>query len=413
MRAHVPDRLPTPDDAWSRVAERWCPPDLPIESVPLLSALGRVTAVAICSALDSPPFDRAAMDGYAVRAADVQRCERLRIAGAVPIGSLAETTLAEGHAISVATGSMIPRGADAVINLERTERTDAEIEISGAVDPGDNIVRRGEDVRCGAVALSAGRRLRPQDIGLLASLGHLHVSVRRRPAVAVLTTGDELRAPGDQLGPGQIYDCNAYSLAAQVQDAGGEVRIFRRLPDDADAIAAAVREHLGEAEITLLSGGSSVGTKDLTIDVLRTIPGTDIVVDGVAAKPGRPSIVAIVSERLVIGIPGNPVAAMVAFEMFGYRAVSRLLQIHPQETAVPRSCVRLEAFLETDIPSRLGREDYARVTVRAAARGGWLATLVQGTSSHLSSMVRADGFVVAPVGADGLRAGDLVEVTMF
>src|ERR1700730_11208516 len=178
IRAPVPDRLPTPDDAWSRVAERWCPPELPIESVPLLAALGRVTAVAIRSALDSPPFDRAAMDGYAVRAADLQRCERLRIAGSVPMGSLAVTTLAEGDAISVATGSMIPRGADAVINLERTDRTDADIEISGAVGPGDNIVRRGEDVRCGAVVLSAGRRLRPQDIGLLASLGHLHVPCR-------------------------------------------------------------------------------------------------------------------------------------------------------------------------------------------------------------------------------------------
>jgi molybdopterin biosynthesis enzyme len=328
-----------PDDAWSRVAERWCPPELPIESVPLLSALGRVTALAIRSALDSPPFDRAAMDGYAVRAADVQRCERLRIAGAVPTGSLAETMLAEGDAISVATGSMIPRGADAVVNVERTERADADIEISGAVDPGDNIVRRGEDVRCGAVVLSAGRRCGRKTSGCW--------------------------------------------------------------------------RHLGEVKITLLSGGSSVGAKDLTIDVLGAIPGAAVVVDGVAAKPGRPSIVATEAERLVIGIPGNPVAAMVAFEMFGLRALARLLQIHPQETTLPRRRVRLEAFLEADIPSRLGRHDYARVMVRAAARGGSLATLVEGTSSHLSSMVRVDGFVVAPAEVDGLRAGHLVEVTMF
>jgi molybdopterin molybdotransferase len=420
--------LPGPADAWARVVERWTPPTLPGEAVALLDAPGRVIAVEVRSPLDSPPFDRSAMDGYAVRAADLagvgeETREALTVVGEVRMGQPAGTALEAGQAMWVATGSMLPPGSDAVVNVERTETSTpagegvARVRVAGAVAVGDNVVYRGADLKRGDVVLRPGRRLRPQDVAVLASLGQTEVEVVRRPRVAVLVTGDELRAPGEALEPGQIYNSNAYALAAQVALAGGLPELWPPIPDDLDAVAGALREALARAEVVLVSGGSSVGIKDLTVQALEVIPGTEVIVHGVATRPGRPSILATAGDRLVVGIPGNPVSAIISFEMFGRPALQRLLRLSPEETAVPRGGARLVARLEAPISSTRGRQDYARVSLRAAEPGEagvrWLASPVPGTSAILTSMVFADGLVVVPPEAAQLREGEEVEVTTF
>ncbi len=407
--------LPSPAEAWTRVAARWQAPHLATEQVALLEALDRVVAREVVSPLDSPPFDRSAMDGYAVRSTDLPEGPdrpELTTAGEVPMGTAATAMLGPGQAIWVATGSMIPPGADAVVNVERTEVTARRLRIVGPVPPGDNIVIRAADLALGDVVLRPGRRLRPQDVAVLASLGYPMVEVVRRPRVAILLTGDELRAPGQPLAPGQIYNSNGYALAAQALRLGGQPHIVDTIPDDLAAVTNALRSAVAQAELVLISGGSSVGVKDLTVQALEALPGAEVLVHGVATRPGRPTILAIVSDCLVIGIPGNPVSAMVSFAMFGQPALQRLLRLSAEELAVPRGGAVVQARLEGEITSKRGRQDYARVALRAEA-GAWLARPVPGASSILTSMVFADGLVIVPPNAERLRPGDEVTVTTF
>lgn len=407
--------LPSPAEAWARVATRWQAPHLATEQVALLEALDRVVAREVVSPLDSPPFDRSAMDGYAVRSTDLPEGPdrpELTTAGEVPMGTAATAMLGPGQAIWVATGSMIPPGADAVVNVERTEVTAGRLRIVGPVPPGDNIVTRAADLAQGDVVLRPGRRLRPQDVAVLASLGYPTVEVVRRPRVAILLTGDELRAPGQPLAPGQIYNSNGYALAAQALRLGGQPHIAETIPDDLAAVTNALRSAVAQAELVLISGGSSVGVKDLTVQALEALSGAEVLVHGVATRPGRPTILATVSDCLVIGIPGNPVSAMVSFAMFGQPALQRLLRLSAEELAVPRGGAVVQARLEGEITSKHGRQDYARVALRAEA-GAWLARPVLGASSILTSMVFADGLVTVPPNAERLRPGDEVTVTTF
>ncbi|HWE61409.1 MAG TPA: gephyrin-like molybdotransferase Glp [Chloroflexota bacterium] len=416
MRDAACHELPSPDVAWMRVRSRWAPPRVPDERVALLDALGRVTAQPVCSPLDSPPFDRAAMDGYAVRAGDLTpelSRPSLSVVGEVPMGRAAMQRVEAGEAIWVATGSMIPPGADAVVNVERTHTAPARVCIQGPVHPADHIVRRASAFCAGAPVLGAGHRLRPQDVAVLASLGLPEVTVVRQPRVAILVTGDELRLPEERLEPGQIYTSNGYALAAQVRLAGGVVALWPLIPDDLHAITAALDEALAQAELVLISGGSSVGTKDLTIQALEATTGAAVLVHGVAARPGRPTIVATVGDRLVIGIPGNPMAAMIAFLMFGHPALELLVRLCPQAAAGTHGGRRLVARLAEDLPSQPGRQEYICVRLEASAEGGVRAVPVRGSSSSLSSMLCSDGLVVVPPQADQFGMGKEVEVTVF
>jgi len=410
------DPLPTPTQAWNLVACQWTMPEARHEATPLLEAVGRVTAHAVHSPCDSPPFDRAAMDGYAVRAADLagsRAGETLRVVGEVRMGQPAELDLDAGQAIWVATGSMIPPGADAVVNVERTRTVAGQVCVEGPVKLGDHISRRASDLPKGAAVLGAGRRLRPQDAAVLASLGLAHVLVMRKPRVAILLTGDELCLPGESLAPGQIYTSNGYALAGQIAQAGGNAVVWPLLPDDLGAIVAAFQEALATADLILISGGSSVGKRDLTAQALEATAGTRLLVEGVAAKPGRPSIVATVGDRLVIGIPGNPMAAMISFAMFGEPALRALLRLSAEETAAPRGGGRLVARLTAPLTSRRGRQEYIPVRLEPAGDRGWGAAPVSGTSAGLAGMVYADGLITVAPEVDCLTAGKEVEVTVF
>jgi len=408
-----------PPEAWARVLAAWRPPaPAAQEDVPLLEARGRVLATDAHAPLDSPAFDRSAMDGYAVRAADTAGASddtpaRLTFAGDVPMGAASAITVGPGRAAWVATGSMIPAGADGVVMVELTAREDDDVLLRHRAAPGDNIVRRGDDLRAGALVLRAGHTLRPQDVAALASMGLAEAPVRPRPRVAVISGGDELVSPGAPLRAGQIYDSNSYALAAQVASWGGEARVLSRMPDQLEAVREALARAIREADIVLLSGGSSVGVKDLTATAIDAAGKPGVVVHGVAMRPGRPTIVGVVDGVLVIGIPGNPVSAMVACEVFARPAIEALLGVVPARAAGAVGDYSARGTLTEIVRSQAGRQDYVRVALSHTDDGALAVSPVPGGSGVIRSMVDAAGLLVVPSERESLQQGETVEVRLF
>ena len=406
-----------PAAAWDRVREVWQPALMAPEEVGLAEALARVLATHISADFDSPPFDRSAVDGYALRSDDAstaanQTPVRLSYVGDIPMGADAYITVGRGQAAWVATGSMIPPGSDAVTMVERTTRDGDGVVIREPARSGDNIVRRGDDVRKGDQVLRTGQALRPQDVAVLASLGVARVMVRRRPRVAIIAGGDELVTPGEPLTAGQIYDSNAFAMAAQVVCWGGQAVTLPRVPDRADAVRAALESATRDSEIVLLSGGSSVGVKDLTADAIDSIGRPGVVVHGVAMRPARPTIIGVIGASLVIGIPGNPVSAMIASEAFARPALETLLGIQPVRVAGTMGNYTVRGILASAVRSQVGRQDYVRVRMERSPDGD-LVHPVPGGSSALSSMVGAHGLLVVPPEQETLQPGDVVDVSLF
>ncbi len=411
------DWLP-PAEAWRRVLAAWGPPPpLAAHRVALAAAHHRVLATDIWAPADSPLFDRSAVDGYAVRSADAAGAEpeapaRLAYAGEVSMGAASAIAVGPGQAVWVATGAMLPADADGVIMVERTARDAEMVLLRQAVPAGDNVVRRGADLRAGDLVLRAGHTLRPQDVAVLASMGLAAVDVREHPRVAVIAGGDELAPPGQPLGPGQIYDANSYAMAAQIEAWGGEPHILPRVPDQPDAVEEALRQAVGEAHLVLLSGGSSVGVKDLSAEAIDAVGTPGVVVHGVAMRPGRPTIVGVVDGVLVVGIPGNPVSAMVACEVFARPAVETLLGVAPARVAGVTGDGVVTGRLAARVASQQGRQDYVRVRL-TRKDGGTTVEPVPGGSGVIRSMVDADGLLIVPPDRADLAAGETVEVHLF
>lgn len=410
-----------PAAAWARLLAAWQPLPVEAEDAPLLDAAGRVLAIPVIAPLDSPSFDRSAVDGYAVRADDTAPATRdaplrLQFAGEVEMGAQSAVAVGPGEAVWVATGAMIPIGADAMVMVERTERDGGAVLLRQPVPLGDNIVRRGDDLGAGDLVLRAGRRLRPQDVAVLASMGLARVPVRRKPRVAIISGGDELVTPGEPLGSGQIYNSNSYGLAAQVEAWGAAPRVLPRVPDQPDAVRDALAGAVGEADVVLLSGGSSVGLKDLTADAINAVAAVSsspgVVVHGVAMRPGRPTLAGVVAGKLVIGIPGNPVTAMVTCEVFARPAIEVLLGLESAREAGEAGDYATSGRLAVRVRSQKGRQDYVRV--RLVREGDTLAVHpVPGGSGIIRSMVDADGLLVVPPEREAIEAGETVEVRLF
>jgi len=305
---------------------------------------------------------------------------------------------------------MLPPGADAVVMLEYTqELADQTLEVYRSVAPLENVVQQGEDVAAGSAVLPAGLRLRPQDVGLLAALGVTSVQVRRQPRVAIIATGDEIVPPEAPLQHGQMRDANSYALAAQVAAQGGEPLLLGIVPDRLEALVASVERALETMDLILLSGGSSVGTRDLTIAAIQSFPGAEILVHGVAISPGKPTILARIGAKPLFGLPGHPVSAMVVMEVLVRPVLRRLLG---QTDSTPTWGRTVTASLSRNVASTPGREDFIRVRVRQD--GGILrAEPVLGKSGLISTMVKADGWVRIPLNAEGLEQGERVEVLLF
>lgn len=380
------------------------------EEMSFYRARGRVLAEDVVSDVDVPPFDRSAVDGYAVKAedtfgADEENPIELSVVGSVEIGVPPEIELGEGEAVKIMTGAPLPEGADAAVMVEYTKLEDDRLEVSRALSPGKNVSARGEDVKSGQKVLSRGRVLRPQDIGMLASVGELQVKVARKPGVAIIATGSELREPGERLEPGQITGVNQYSLEAGVVRCGGVPARFGLVPDELESLMKVVKS-ASRQDMVLVSGSTSVGEQDLMPDVISELG--ELLLHGVAIRPGGPTAFGVIEDTPIFALAGFPVASLVAFDML-VRPALRAMQGLPAERDYPL----VQAKLTRKISSSLGRADVVRVKLKEED-GERLAEPIRITGSGiLSSMTRADGFVVVPEDLEGFDEGREVEVELY
>jgi molybdopterin molybdotransferase len=405
-------KVKTPEQVRKILIETTRP--LSSETINIQDSLGRVLAGDINSPVDLPGFERATMDGFAIRAKDTFGASSgspayLNLIGEVKMGESASIKVSQGKAIRVSTGSMMPDGADAVVMVEYTEFLDDEtVEVTRSVAPGDNTVKKDEDLRVGEMMLRKGHVIRPQDIGALAGAGIMFVNAVRQPRVAIISSGDEIISPEQMPEIGQIRDINSYSLSSLTQQAGGIPIKIGIVKDSYDLLRAEMIKTLENADIAIISGGSSVGARDVTIDVIRSLDNADILVHGVSIKPGKPTILAKVGDKHVFGLPGNPVSVMVTFELF-VSFLIRLLMGIEQPIWEPRY---VKAKLSKNVASAPGREDYVCVRL-VKSDDGFLAEPVLGKSATISMMVKADGLVKIPLEVEGLEAGTSVDIIIF
>ncbi len=389
---------------------------LPLEkqTVPLMEALGRYLAEDLISPEDLPPFARATMDGYAVQARDVFGAREsepvlLRLKGEIPMGTAPDFVLEPGEASRIATGGMLPEGADAVVMVEYTEEIGELVEIRRPVSPGENVILKGEDAKASEILLSQGTKLTPGKIGLLASAGITQIPVRRPPQVAIISTGDELVPPQERPAPGQIRDVNSYSLGAAVREAGGIPLLMGIIPDEIKDLFQAIKRALDQADVVLISGGSSVGVRDYTLRCLSDLPGAELICHGIAVRPGKPTILARVGNKAVFGLPGQMVSALLIFYL-----LVRPLLLHLQgasEKDLKLASVRARA--SRNIPSAQGREDYIRVKLyRDQDQNLWAEPIFR-RSGLISSMAQADGLLRIPERNEGIYQGEEAEVFLF
>lgn len=368
------------------------------ETVPLLECAGRVLASAISSPVDVPGFTRSAMDGYAVRAEETPGS--LELTGESLPGRGFAGTVGPGQAVRITTGAPLPAGADAVLMAEFADERDGRVLARESARPGKHIVRIGEDVTKGSEVLLAGRQLRPQDVGLLASIGIASVPVVRRPRVAILVTGDELLPPGSAPEGVRIVDSNSPMLAALVARDGGVCLPVSYVSDRFEAVRDAI--HFADADVILVSGGSSVGTEDHAPRAVASLG--ELAVHGIALRPAGPTGIGFLPSRLVFLLPGNPVSCLCAYDLFAGRAIR---QLGGRSTAMPYRTTRLP--LSTGVSSVAGRVDYVRVRVSS----GTVEPLASGGASNLSSTVNADGFILVEADQAEVKAGESVEVWLY
>jgi molybdopterin molybdotransferase len=380
------------------------------EIVSLDEALGRVPAEPVLAPRPLPGFARATVDGFAVRAADTYGASEglpsyLDLIGEARMGRPPEVELRPGAAVAIATGAPLPPGADSVIMVEHTQAALPElVEVVRPVAPGDGMVRADEDAAAGAELAPAGRPLRSHDLGMLAAAGLTELAVRARPRVTIVSTGDELvPAATPELEVGQVRDSTAPALAALVREAGGEPRHAGIVPDDREALAATLRAALPDSDVLLVSAGSSVGARDETAAAIASLGEPGIWCHGLAFRPGKPTLLADCGGVPVIGLPGNPRSALVVFRVVAapiVRLVGGCTEPPPEPS--------VRARLDRNLPSAAGRVD----VVQARVRDG-VATPLFGSSSLLSILTGADGYLVVAEPATGLAAGSEVEVTLY
>ena len=375
------------------------------EEVDLLECAGRVLSIDIAAEVNIPPFARAAMDGYAVRGEDTFGASdydpiELELIGEVLPGQRFEGTLSSGQAVRIMTGAPAPRGADAVVMAEVCTERDERLDVREAVSPGKNVAPVGEDIRAGEVVLRAKRLLRPQDAGLLASIGVASVRCTRRPKVRLVITGDELLPPGSRPEGSRIVDSNSVILRGLVARDGGEVLPHEILPDRVERIRAVLET--ADCDVVLVSGGSSVGKEDYAPRLVAELGSLDF--HGIAMRPSSPTGVGRIGDRWVFLLPGNPVSCLCAYEFFAGPTVRTL---GGRSRAWPHR--RVVVSLGRKISSMVGRDDYVRVAIEK----GRAVPLSTSGASILSSTVRADGFLIVPREREGMPEGTEVELLLY
>jgi len=372
--------------------------------VDLSAALGRILAENVIAEGNLPPFDRSAVDGYAVRAQDTFEASQFN-------PKILKLTQGNGvdpkEAKQIWTGNTLPPGANAVVMIEHTHRIGEGIEVWASLTPGENVSRKGEDVKRGEVALKAGTRLRAHHMALLAALGKTSVNVIKKPLVAILSTGNELVELGREPEPHQVIDVNRLALSSMCLELGAETLDLGIVRDDAEEIGAKIREGLGKADGIIVTGGTSVGYADLVPTVVGRMGKPGIIVHGIAMRPGMPTALAVLENKPVFIFSGNPVAAMVGFEVFARPLILKLLGVESE----PRPMVK--ARLTQRVASTLGRRVFLRVKVFEEG-GDFFAEPIRVTGSGiLTTMTKANGYVIISENREGVDQGEWVTVHLF
>ena len=392
-------------DRFSAVSEK---------TIPMDDVLGRVLVTDLTAPEDLPDFFKSTMDGYAVQTRNTFGATEsmpalLEIIGEVSMGEANKIQVNSGQAVKIPTGGMLPKGADGVVMVEYCSLLDERtLEVSRAISPLENTIQPGDDFKKGAVILPAKKRLRPQDMGVLAGLGFMEVPVFRRPKVAILSTGDEMVPVSQNPGPGQVRDINRYTLGALCWNMGAVPVHMGICADHFEPLKRMVEKALRAADAVWISGGSSVGTRDFTLKVFETLPDFALLVHGISISPGKPTIIGRSGAKPVVGLPGHPASALVVAEIF----MTKLLRILSGARETEGIHTIKKAILKQNIPSSGGREDYIRV--KLAHDGAQLkATPIFGKSGLISTLVEADGLVRIDMNTEGLYEGDEVDVMLF
>jgi molybdopterin molybdotransferase len=376
-------------------------------------AYNRVLAEPVTALEDCPGFERSTMDGFAVRAADTFGAGEsapalFEVVGEIKMGETSNLRLGKGRTARIWTGGALPEGADAVVMIEHAEELGPNtVELLKAVAPFENVVRRGEDFRMGDEMLTPGRRLRPQDIGFLAANGVLRVKVFRKPAVGLVSSGDEIVPVESEQPAGCMRDVNRFTLAGMIADAHAAAVWIGIAKDTLESISDHMDRALACADMAVISGGSSMGSRDHVIEAILAHADSEILQHGVSISPGKPLIIARVGSKPVIGLPGHPVSAMVCFEQF---VTPLLRRLEGENTLLPFGRPSLNAILSRNVPSKQGRTDYVRVKIETR-EGMRIASPVLGKSGVISSMVKAHGFFTIDTDCEGAYKGD--QVTVF
>ncbi len=413
-----------PDEARALLLSYLSQPITDSELIDVRASLGRVLAEDIRAPHALPEFQRSTVDGYAVRARDTHGASDslpayLNLIGEVPMGDAPSFEVGAGQCALIHTGGMLPVGADAVVMLEYTQTSQvskdlgglaSEIEIFRAVADGENVIRVGEDVAQGQLIQAKGSRMRPAEVGGLMALGIVKVKVVRRIRVGLISTGDEVIDPHQSPRPGQVRDVNSYTLGTLVEKSGGIAKLYGIVSDEFDVLKDTAAKALSECDVVIITAGSSASTRDMTADVIRSLGAPGVLVHGINTRPGKPTILGVCGGKAVIGLPGNPVSALVNGYLFVVPVIEKLLG------ALPRPKATVLARLTVNLPSQAGREDWWPVKLianRQSSIVNYDADPIFGKSNLIFTLASADGLLRIPSDATGLSAGEMVEVYLL
>ncbi|MBK9208338.1 MAG: molybdopterin molybdenumtransferase MoeA [Anaerolineales bacterium] len=425
-----------PDQARDELLAHLPPPTIGSESVEVIHALGRFTASDVFAPHPLPDFPRTTVDGYAVRAKDTFGASDslpayLTLIGEVPMGDTPTFEISAGQCALIHTGGMLPKGADAAVMIEYTQivrkgdldgrpdstettragtspaPTESEIEIFKSVADGENVIRIGEDVAENQLVIPAGTQIRPAEIGGLMALGFTSINIAKKPRVGLISTGDEVINPNQAPRPGQVRDINSYTLGALVEKSGGEAIRYGIFSDQFSVLKEAAAQALSACDVLIITAGSSASTRDMTADVIRTLGEPGVLVHGINTRPGKPTILGVCNGKAVIGLPGNPVSALVNGYLFVVPVIEKLLG------ALPKPKATIMAKLTVNLPSQAGREDWWPVKLNQVESGKWNAEPIFGKSNLIFTLASADGLLRIHPDATGLSAGEMTEVVLI